>query len=213
MKLRSILALMVSLVLSLVFSFTALASEGTSTASMQGFESPESGDAYKVRLVPQVGMTSLGYAGSSGGDSTETISGGLTTEIGQSKQRLLETGILLLHTTADAKVGANGATEQVATTQLAIPLMAKIRFIETKTQSWYAKFGALTAFETSNSQGNATTPFDVLGSAGVGARFPAGKKADFLVEATYNRGIFNVLRDGTAVQEGVMIFTGISFGI
>jgi Outer membrane protein beta-barrel domain len=205
--------LFLSLALSLVLSSAANASEGTSTASIQGFESPESNDAYKVRLVPQVGITSLGYSGTSGGEATQTVSGGLTTEIGQSKQRLLETGFLFLQGNSNAKIGVNGANEKVSTSQLAIPLMAKIRFVETKEQSWYAKVGILTAFETSSNQGNATSPFDVLGSAGIGARFPAGRKADFLVEATYNRGVFNAFRDGTGIQEGMMIFTGISFGI
>lgn len=208
MKLGAILAL----TLSAFLAPAGFAAEGTSQASLDNLRSSPQGP-YKFRIVPQVGMSSLQYTGRAGGSPGNTLSGGLTTEVGQTKQRLLEFGIVLLNSNGTAKVGISGASEKVSMSQIAIPLMGKIRFINTKTQDWYAKVGVLTAFQTFSDHEKKTAPFDVMGSAGIGARVPTSKSADVILEATYNRGMLNAFRDETSVREGLMFFTGISFGI
>lgn len=196
---------------ALLFASAAFAvDEGSSRSKISEMQESSPGE-YQIHLVPQVGMSSMSYSGQDLGKSGQAFSGGLTTEIGQTKARLLETGLIFLG--GSSTVSVNGNEQQINTTHIAIPLMAKIRFISTKSQAWYAKLGALTAFETATSDANLTRSFDVLISGGVGARVPITRKADLLLEGTYNRGTFNALRNGYSVFEGIVAFTGVSVEI
>jgi hypothetical protein len=199
------------LTLSLLAAPAAFAQEGVSDLKLEK-QSEDVYSEYKVRLVPEIGMSSMGYTGKMAGDNGQGLSAGLTTEIGETKARLLEAGVLLVNTTSTAAIGPHGTNETISTSQLGIPLMAKLRFIDTKSQSWYFKVGAITTFQTNSNQAN-TNSFDVLGALGLGARVPLDRKMDILIEATYNRGIMNAFLDESGVQEGVLVFTGISIAL
>lgn len=185
----------------------AFAQEGRSELKLES-QSEDLPSDYKVSLVPQVGMASMSYTGKMKGDKGQGFSGGLTTELGSSKARLLEVGLLFVQ----SKSTVNDTNQTISTSQLGIPLMAKLRFIDMKSQSWYAKIGALTTFQTSSNE-KETRSMDVLGSVGVGARVPLERKMDILIEATFNRGIMNAFLNETSVQEGLLVFTGISIAL
>jgi hypothetical protein len=191
--------------------FFVQAQEGVSEVKIESAHDESSGD-YKVRLVPEFGMSSMGYTGKMAGDNGQGFSGGLTTEIGTTKARLLETGVLFVQSKSTANIGPGGTSETISTSQLGIPLMAKLRFIDMKSQSWYAKLGAITTFQTSSNRDNTNT-MDVLGSVGVGARVPLDRKMDIIVEASYARGLLNAFLTESSVQEGVLVFTGVSIAL
>ncbi len=208
MKWAAILALGLS-----VFSTNpALAAEGTSELNLNDYRERSPEDIH-FRLVPQLGMSTMAVTGKDGSSPGNAFSGGLTTEIGTTKQRLLETGLLYIQTSGDANVGPNGSSETLNTSQLAIPLMAKIRFIDMKSQAWYMKIGALTDFQTSTNHADAaaTRSFDVIGAAGIGARLPLSKQADLIFEATYNRSTLSAFQASSGLEG--FLFTGISVGL
>jgi hypothetical protein len=94
-------------------------------------------------------------------------------------------------------------------------MMAKLRVISTPSQSWYAKFGVLSAFEAGSSNSSVTGGTDVLAAAGMGGRFAFTKKADFIIEATYNRAMLQTVQSsaGTSYLEGFILMAGLSFSI
>lgn len=214
MKLAAImsLALLTSLTLpSWAATSEASLNEGRSAISVEDV-TPASATT-KFRIVPQIGLASMGYSGKSGGESNERLAAGVTTELGSTKARLLETGLILMPTSAHA-VLKDGQTETVNSTYLTIPMMAKIRFVELKSQSWYAKVGFSTAIEVGSNHDKDTNNFDVLGGLGIGGRFAFNRRADFLVEATYNRGLIDVLHTGgSSTNEGFLVTTGLSFNL
>lgn len=206
--------------LSLSLSLVSLAAKAQSSASMPTSEGvsemrleSERDDAFsdiKARIVPQLGMSSMGYTGKLSGSEGQGFSGGVTTELGSTKARLLETGLLFMQNRSTAR--SAGVDQSVRTSEIAIPMMGKIRFIDLKSQAWYFKLGALTTFETSTNATN-TSAMDVLASLGVGARVPVNRKMDFLVEATYNRGVLNAFFQDNSAQEGLLVFTGLSIAL
>src|SRR4051812_12452348 len=109
----------VLLMLSL-FAISSFAQEGTSQLKLEN-QSEETPSDYKVSLVPQVGVSSMGYTGKMKGDKGQGFSGGMTTEIGSTKARLLEAGILFMQN----KSTVNDTNQTISTSQLGIPLMAK----------------------------------------------------------------------------------------
>lgn len=211
MKRAVFLSLFVSL-MSFMASQMALASEGTSQVKIEN-PSDSAVTDFQFRLIPQVGMSSMSYSGNLGGDAGQGFLGGLTTEVGTSKARMLETGLLYIQQNSDAAVGPNGSYETIHSSQLAIPLMAKLRFLNLQSQQWYLKVGALTEFQTSSDHFSNTNGIDVLGSLGVGARLPVSRTMDLIVEATYNRGLMNVLSVDNSTHDGFLFFTGLSIGI
>lgn len=216
---RSVIFLTLSLSL---FAITAQAQSESSMSSadsssgvseMQIDHQPE--DSFtdlKVRLVPEVGMASMGYTGKLAGSEGQSFSGGLTTELGSTKARMLETGLLFLQNKSSVHNDNTNSNQTISTSELALPMMGKLRFINLKSQSWYFKVGALTTFETSSNATNKSS-MDVLASLGVGARVPVDRKLDFLVEATYNRGILNAFFQDNSAQEGLLVFSGLSIAL
>jgi hypothetical protein len=212
------LAAILSLALSGLFTAPVFADDSTST-SLSGasselkLDSQEGGPWSRLnpRIVPQLGMSSMQYTGAGGGSPGQGFAGGVTTELGTSKARLAETGILFIQSNAGANIGPNGSSQTVSSSEIAIPLMAKIRFIDSRTQSWYFKIGATTTFETATNAN--TSAFDILAGGGVGVRLPVSKKMDLLVEATYNRGMLDALQNAGGVTEGVLGFIGLSIGL
>lgn len=208
------------LTLSLSLSLGALEARAQSSAAMPTSEGvsemhleSEKDDSFtdlNARIVPQVGMTSMGYTGKLSGTPGQAFSGGLTTELGSTKARLLETGVLFMQNRS--VVHSASADQSVSTSELAIPMMGKLRFINTKSQAWYFKLGALTTFETATNATN-TSAMDVLASLGVGVRLPMSRKFDFLIEATYNRSVMNAFFQDNSAQEGLLVFTGLSIAL
>ncbi len=96
---------------------------------------------------------------------------------------------------------------------LTLPMMAKLRVLHMRAQSWYGKFGFSPAFELSSSRQD-TNKIDVLGSVGAGLRLSATKSNDFIIEASYNRGLLDGLRgSGDNFNQGFLILAGMSLSI
>jgi hypothetical protein len=163
-----------------------------------------------IHLNPQLGVSSFEYSGSGAGVQ-ERLAGGATVEFG-SDARKLETGLLYLQSSANATL-ADGNVTRINSSYMAIPMMAKLRVVNLKSQSWYAKFGVISAIQTGSSDRVDTNAFDILAAAGVGARFPFTSKADFIVEATYNRGFMNAFDTNQPgnFNQGVLVMAGLSF--
>lgn len=165
-----------------------------------------------MHLNPQIGLSNFEYSGNRGGGQ-QKLSGGATVEFGEGARKL-ETGLLLMQTSANAVLN-DGSTARIGATYLTLPMMAKLRLISMKSQSWYAKVGFTTAFALSNSNAATTNSIDVLGGLGIGGRFVFTKQADFIIEATYNRGFMDAVSTsaGTNYNQGFLILAGVSFRI
>jgi hypothetical protein len=165
-----------------------------------------------MHLNPQFGVSSFEYSGNAGGGH-QKFTGGATVEFGGAARKF-ETGVLLMQTGADATL-KDGSVEQVNMTYLTLPMMAKVRIFQMASQSWYAKFGALTALQVGSSDRSVTNGADVLAAAGLGGRFTFTKKADFIVEATYNRGLLESIHTPTTTSynQGFVVMAGLSFSI
>lgn len=151
-----------------------------------------------MKLNPQLGVSSFEYSGKNAGEAKQKLSGGVTVEFGAS-QRKLETGLVVLQTQGS--------------TLLTLPMMAKLRVLSMRAQSWYGKFGFMPAFEISSSRKD-TNNIDVLGSIGAGGRLMFNQKSDFIIEATYNRGLMDGLRGGGEnYNQGFLVMAGMSFNI
>lgn len=191
----------------LIISMTALAmlltlvepvlAQGTSSTSIDELREPRLSDL-GMKLNPQAGVSSFEYSGKNAGQSKEKLSGGLTVEFGGAPRKL-ETGLVVLQTQGS--------------TLLTLPMMAKLRVLSMRAQSWYGKFGFMPAFEVSSSR-NDTNKIDVLGSVGAGGRLMFTKSSDFIIEATYNRGLMDGLRgSGENYNQGFLVMAGMSFNI
>lgn len=182
--------------------------ESTSKVSVADEGMPTRLSDLPMRLNPQIGTSSFEYSGKAGSSNETKFSGGLTVEFGEAARKL-ETGLVMLPISARV----NG--QDVNSTYLAIPMMAKLRVLAHKTQSWYAKVGALTAFETSSNRNDLTNNIDVLGSIGAGGRLTVSQKIDFLIEGTYNRGLIDAIRtnQGRNYNQGLLVMAGMSFGL
>jgi hypothetical protein len=165
-----------------------------------------------MHINPQIGVSSFEYSGNTGGGH-QKFTGGATVEFGGSARKF-ETGVLLMQTGADTTVN-NGSVEQVNVTYLTLPMMAKLRIVSMRSQSWYAKFGAMTALTLNSSDRTVTNGADVLAAAGLGGRFAFSKKSDFIVEATYNRGLLESIHTAneTSYNQGFVVMAGLSFSI
>ncbi|MGE0526905.1 MAG: hypothetical protein AB7G93_04980 [Bdellovibrionales bacterium] len=162
---------------------------------------------YDIHLNPQLGLSSFEYSGRSTGSSKQQLSGGLTAEFG-GPARKLETGVVIMRT------GSAVEGEDITSTYLALPMMAKIRVVSLRAQSWYTKFGFMSAFELNSSRDSVTNNFDVIGSLGVGGRLPLNRTMDVLVDASYNRGLLDALRtQGENYNQGFLFLAGVSIRI
>ena len=151
-----------------------------------------------MKLNPQLGVSSFEYSGKNAGEAKQKLSGGATVEFGGAPRKL-ETGLL--------------AVQTQGSTMLTLPMMAKIRVFSMRAQSWYGKFGFSPAFELSSSR-NDTNKIDILGAIGAGGRLTATKTSDFIIEATYNRGMLDGLRgSGENFNQGFLVMAGMSFNI
>lgn len=199
MKLLKFTAATVLMLLTVVQPVWAQSSEAsTISAPLEEESSPRLRDL-GVAINPQLGVSNFEYSDTRS-DSKTKLSGGLTFEFGGS-QRKMETGLL--------------AVQNEFSTLLTIPMMAKLRLISMKAQSWYAKFGFMPAFELASTRNRQTNDIDVLGAIGLGGRLAAAKNADFIIEATYNRGLMDSLRsnNGENYNQGVLVMAGMSFSI
>lgn len=199
MKKLVIWSLAVAMLLTLVEPVLAQSSEaGTSSMSVDEVREPRLSDL-GMKLNPQLGVSSFEYSGrNTTGEAKQKLSGGLTVEFGGS-ERKLETGLVVLQ--------AQGST------LLTLPMMAKLRVLSMRAQSWYGKFGFSPAFEVSSGRQD-TNNIDVLGAVGAGGRLMFNQKADFVIEATYNRGLIDGLRGGGEnYNQGVLVMAGMSFNI
>ena len=173
------------------------ADAGSSSTSVDEVREPRLSDL-GMRLNPQLGASGFEYSGKNGGESKQNLSGGLTVEFGGAPRKM-ETGLLVLQTSGS--------------TMLTIPMMAKLRVIQMRAQSWYGKFGFMPAFELASSRTD-TNNLDVMGSFGAGGRLMFDKQSDFIIEATYNRGLMDSLRGGGEnFNQGFLIMAGLSFKI
>jgi hypothetical protein len=171
--------------------------QGTSSTSIDELREPRLSDL-GMKLNPQLGVSSFEYSGKNAGQAQEKLSGGLTVEFGGAPRKL-ETGLVVLQTQGS--------------TLLTLPMMAKLRVLSMRAQSWYGKFGFMPAFEVSSSR-NDTNKIDVLGSVGAGGRLMFTKSSDFIIEATYNRGLMDGLRgSGENYNQGFLVMAGMSFNI
>jgi hypothetical protein len=154
---------------------------------------------------PQLGVSSFEYSEGGDGGSQPKLSGGVTFEFGGKADRKIETGLLLLQT------GSSG----IDSSYLTIPMMAKLRVAKLRAQTWYGKFGFMPAFEVASSDDGATNNIDVITSLGMGGRFPFDRKSDFILEATYNRGLLDSLKGttGQAYNQGFLVMAGLSFNL
>lgn len=190
----------------------AWAQESEVRTSLLGEKAPTKFKDLDMHLNPQIGVSSFEYSKNTGGGG-QHLSGGTTAEFG-GPARKLETGLLFLRTGADA-VLSNGTTAHLTTSYLALPMMAKLRILSMRSQSWYAKFGFTTALRMTRDNQNATNAADVLAGAGLAGRFPLSQKMDFVVDATYNRGLLEAVRTsaGANYNQGFVVLAGVSIRI
>ena len=162
-----------------------------------------------MHINPQVGLSSFEYSKNAGGGQ-QKVTGGVTAEFGSAARRL-ETGWLWWQNSADATM-KNGTTERITTNYITLPVMAKLRVLSARSQSWYLKLGVTTALRTSSSNNDATNAADVLGGLGLAARFPATRNSDFIIDTTYNRGLLQAVNNpsGANYNQGFVVLAGLS---
>ena len=179
--------------------FADVLETGTSTTTIVN-STPERLRDLGVSVNPQLGVSSFDYSEGASEKSNSDLSGGVTFEFGRG-MRKMETGLLVMQTTAS--------------TYLTIPMAAKLRLVQLGAQTWYGKFGFMPAFEISSRTEARTNNIDVLGSLGAGGRFEFNKKSDFIIEATFNRGVMDALRssNGDNLNQGFLVLAGMSFNI
>jgi hypothetical protein len=170
---------------------------GTSTVKIEE-EGPQRLSDLGMAVNPQLGVSSFDYSEGVKEDANSKLSGGVTVEFGKG-MRKMETGALVIQT--------------AKTSYLAIPMAAKIRFAELRAQQWYGKFGFMPAFELRDDKD--TNNVDVIGTIGVGGRLEFTKKSDFIIEATFNRGLMDAVRSaqGENLNQGFLVLAGMSFAI
>ena len=153
---------------------------------------PESLSEMGLRVNPQVGLSSFEYSTSSAGSSEQKFSGGATIELGGSARKL-ETGLLV--------------SPIVDKSFVLIPMIAKLRVVSMRAQSWYAKVGALAGF--------AEGSVDAFATLGLGGRVAFNRRTDLIIEGTFNRGFAgaSVGQDADARRQGFLILTGLSFAL
>jgi hypothetical protein len=170
---------------------------GTSRASVEDVREVRLSDL-GMKLNPQLGVSSFEYSGSAKTSTKQKLSGGATVEFG-GDVRKLETGLLVVQ-------GADSS-------YMTLPMMAKLRVMNMKAQNWYGKFGFAPAFEMSNNK--RTNNIDILGTIGAGGRLYINKKTDFIIEATFNRGLIEAVRSASDnnYNQGFLVLAGVSLAI
>jgi hypothetical protein len=170
---------------------------GTSRASVEDVREVRLSDL-GMKLNPQLGVSSFEYSGSAKTSTKQKLSGGATVEFG-GDVRKLETGLLVVQS-ADSSY-------------MTLPMMAKLRVMNMKAQNWYGKFGFAPAFEMSNNK--RTNNIDILGTIGAGGRLYMNKKTDFIIEATFNRGLIEAVRSASDnnYNQGFLVLAGVSLAI
>lgn len=170
---------------------------GTSRASVEDVREVRLSDL-GMKLNPQLGVSSFEYSGSAKTSTKQKLSGGATVEFG-GDVRKLETGLLVVQ-------GADSS-------YMTLPMMAKLRVMNMKAQNWYGKFGFAPAFEMSNNK--RTNNIDILGTIGAGGRLYMNKKTDFIIEATFNRGLIEAVRSASDnnYNQGFLVLAGVSLAI
>jgi len=177
-----------------------LAQDSSSRLQMDQMN-PEKISDLNLRVNPQLGISNFEHSKASG--SQNALALGATVEAGQSVRKL-ETGLLLI------TMGSDRASNQYLT----IPMMAKMRIIQLKAQSWYGKFGFAPAFQVSSTNTKETNNIDVLMGAGFGGRLALSKTMDFIVEGTYNRGLMDNIKGGASqYNQGFLLLGGLSVSI
>lgn len=201
------------LVLTLMVSGPAMAQDAaTSRTGLGDSINAQRLSDLGMKLNPQLGVSSFDYSRNSGGDARTRLSGGLTVEFG-GPMRKLETGLLLLQSGSSALL-KTGEEAQINSSYLSIPMVAKLRVLQMRAQSWYGKFGFMPAFEVASSRDSLTNNMDVFTTLGLGGRFYFNPKTDIVVEATYNRGMIDSLKQaGMSYNNGFMVMAGMSFDL
>jgi hypothetical protein len=163
-----------------------------------------------MRLNPQIGVSNFEY--SAEGASKPKLAGGATVEFGAGTYHA-ETGLLVIQRASQASIKGQPSATLIQSNLLAIPLMAKIQVYSSPVQSWSLKLGAIQTYELSSNKAEATNKIDVLGSVGFSGRLAFTRRADFIVDASYNRGFIPALRAAheDTYNEGVLVLAGVSF--
>lgn len=197
----------VTLLISLT-SVEPIWAQEASTLSIGGDEvATERLRDYPMQVNTQAGYSSFEFAGAKGGKSEQKFSGGLTVDFGAGP-RIMETGFLILET------GRQAQEENITSTYLALPMVAKLRLFNRPAQAWYAKVGFMSALELGSNRNDLTNDVDVLAVLGLSAKLRFTREADLIVDATYNRGTMDALRlDGHTFNQGFLILAGLSFRI
>lgn len=214
MKTKAISATLLFMILTSVSPVLAegLADTSTSRVRAEGV-GPETPSDMNIRLNPQLGVSSFEYSGEGNGKSKAELSGGATFEFGQ-PSRKLETGILLLRTGGIYKL--NNQDNTINNEYLGIPVLAKLRLMGERVQSWYLKLGTTPIFSIAHKGDVPTNKVDILGTAGLGGRFAFTRKSDFILEATYNRGLMDAIstsQQRASFNQGFLVMAGLSFNI
>lgn len=209
MKSQVFSAISMAIALTAVNPVWAQDSSTVRTSAYAEADGPDKFRDLDMRLNPQIGLSSFEYSGRTGGGN-QNVAGGLTAEFGGSARKL-ETGLLWWQTSADAPL-KNGAVERINTNYITLPMFAKLRVLNMRSQSWYLKLGFTTALRTNSSNKELTNAADVLGGVGLAARFPATRNADFIVDTTYNRGLMQAVRttEGNNKTQGFVVLAGLS---
>jgi hypothetical protein len=197
---------------STVVATPASAADAATSKASVNDEVPTRLGLLKTRINPELGVSSFEYSGVSGG-SKQGLSGGVTAEFGEGMRRL-ETGLMLIQSGGNANV--DGEVSAIHSTYLTIPIMAKIRVAQLTAQSWFLKGGMMTAFQTAGGDRDASNAIDMMLSLGAAGRFAFTRNMDFIVDATYNRGLFEAVRTSASTSnynQGVLVLAGVSIQI
>jgi hypothetical protein len=207
-----LLAIAVCITSTAAFPVSAQQSDSATTKTSMEDVGPSRLSDLGTHINPQLGVSSFEQSARTGG-SKERFSGGVTAEFGEGMRRL-ETGILMVQAGGQATI--DGQQQSLHATYLTFPMLAKLRVAELASQSWFVKGGLLTGFATSRSDKDEMSAIDVMASLGASGRFAFTKRMDFIVDATYNRGLFETVRTSTAsasFNQGVLVLAGVSLGI
>lgn len=207
---RTFKAMLTALVATVAFVSTSYAQETAAVSETVARVDQVSFERPTVRVIPQLGVSSFGYDGA-GTEGDPGVSGGITFEVGD-KSRVIETGVIYMSTSAQG-VG-NFESESLTAGYLALPLMAKFYTSGTSDKGLYLKGGMLTAFLASEDSQGRLNPFDLIASAGVGAKLDITRDYKMIIEGTYNYGLMDALdSDEEAYNRGLMVTAGVVFGL
>lgn len=208
----SLLALVLLITSTTALQVSAQQTDTSTTKTSMEEVGPSRLSELGTHINPQLGISSFEQSARTGG-SKQRFSGGVTAEFGEGTRRL-ETGLLLVQSGGNANI--DGEQRSLHATYLTFPMFAKIRVAEMASQSWFIKGGLLTGFATSRSDKDEMSAIDMMASLGAAGRFAFTKRMDFIVDATYNRGLFETVRTSAAsasFNQGVLVLAGVSLGI